>query len=146
MTARVHDLIAHEMEISGLPSHCILLAGFGEGGALALHAGLCYPKPLAGLLSVAGYLACPQRYPQHIHDAQRNTRVLAVHGASDPIVPLPFAKLRYTALQSPESKLPFELRTEWSMGHFVTNTAMMATQGWIQDAFNKAEQAQQKTQ
>lgn len=147
MTQRVHDLIAHEMQITGLPSHCILLAGFGEGGALALHAGLCYSKPLAGVLSVAGYLALPQRYPQHIHDAQRSTRVLAVHGASDTIVPLPFAKHRYAALQQPSGpNLPFDLRTEWSMGHFVTNTAMMATQGWITDAFKKAEQAAQQQQ
>jgi phospholipase/carboxylesterase len=153
MAKRVHELIEHEMRVSKLPAHRILLAGFGEGGALALHAALTFPQRLAGAVSLAGYLPLPHLYPECISPAARGTDaagskkplpVLCVHGNSDFVVPLSFASARYALLR--QAGLSVELRTEWSMGHFLSNSSLMATQGWMTDALNKAQQEEEQQQ
>jgi len=155
MAKRVHELIEHEMRVSKLPAHRILLAGFGEGGALALHAALTFPQRLAGAVSLAGYLPLPHLYPECISPAARGTDaaagankkplpVLCVHGNSDFVVPLSFASARYALLR--QAGLSVELRTEWSMGHFRSNSSLMATQGWMTDALNKAQQEEEQRQ
>lgn len=142
MTARVHELIRHEMEIANLPSSRILLAGFGEGGALALHAALTFPERLAGAVSVAGYLPLPHLYPSVIHPSNARLPVLTVHGNSDVVVPINFAKQRYKHLSG--AGVPCEMRAEWSMGHFVTNSSLMSTHGWMADAFESSEAKEAK--
>jgi predicted peptidase len=117
MTRRVHELLLHELAASTVPSHQILLAGFGQGGALAIHAGLSFPHRLAGVISLAGFVATPDKYPGHVHTAQKSTPVLAIHGNSDFTVPVAFARKRYAVLK--EAKQPFDLKTEWAMGHFL---------------------------
>lgn len=120
MTSRIHALLDAELLASGLPSHRLLLAGFGQGGCLALHAGLTWSKPLAGIVSIAGYLPKPNMYQdatQVATLANKDTPVLAIHGNSDFIVPIAFAKRRYEILK--KSGVKVDLKTEWSMGHFL---------------------------
>ena len=84
-TSPLHSLLDHE--ISLLPSsHHLLLGGFSQGGAMALHAGLSYVQPLAGLASCSGYLLRSDTYPGHIQAGQRATPVLAYHGSEDDMV------------------------------------------------------------
>lgn len=59
---------------AGILPNRILLGGFSQGGALALHAGLTYPEPLAGVMSLSCWL------PRHAHfpDAVKTTTDLLV--------------------------------------------------------------------
>jgi len=141
MSARIHRLIDHELSTSpSLTSRSIILAGFGHGASMALHAGLCYPRPLAGLISIAGYVAMPHLYPSQLHEPQRHTPILVVHGAKDLVIPWTFAEARYQKFET-ETGIKLERRTEKQMGNFISNTALMGTQAWLTDTFEKAAAA-----
>ena len=144
MTSRLHALIDAELESSGgrLSSHNILLAGFGQGAALALHAGMSYSKPLAGIVSIAGYAPRPELYPGHVNPVQVKTPVLAIHGNSDFIIPIAFAKRRYETMR--QAGVRVDLKTEWSMAHFVSNASLMGSQGWMTQALARADEEAKK--
>ncbi len=82
-----------EREISaGIAPQRIILAGFSQGGAMALHTGLRYPKRLGGVLALSTYLPLPDRLVSEAHPANRDTPILLAHGTFDPVVPLTLAE------------------------------------------------------
>lgn len=81
---QVRELLDEEIQL--VESDKIVLAGFGQGGALAVHAGLSYNLPLAGILSFSGYAALPEDYPEHIAPANKGVPVVAVHGNADEVL------------------------------------------------------------
>ena len=72
----------------GLASTRILLAGFSQGGAIAMHTGLRYAKPLAGILALSTYLPLEQAAGKERHEANRNIPIFLAHGSQDPVIPL----------------------------------------------------------
>ncbi|MFQ5653900.1 MAG: alpha/beta hydrolase [Planctomycetota bacterium] len=85
--ALVEDLIAVEKE-RGFDSRQILLAGFSQGGAVALHVGLRHAEPLAGILALSTYLPLEETLEEEATAANRGIPILHCHGAWDPVVPL----------------------------------------------------------
>lgn len=83
----VRALLEREVQ-RGIPSSRIVLAGFSQGGAVALHAGLGHAEPLAGLLVLSAYLPAPERLEAGASEANRRTPVFQAHGLLDPLVPL----------------------------------------------------------
>jgi phospholipase/carboxylesterase len=82
-----------EREISaGIAPQRIILAGFSQGGAMALHTGLRYPQRLGGVLALSTYLPLPDRLVSEAHPANRDTPILLAHGTFDPVVPLTLAE------------------------------------------------------
>lgn len=71
----------------GLPYDRIFLAGFSQGGALALHTGLRYPKRLAGFIGLSCYLPLHMNLANERSDSNLETRLFMAHGAFDPVVP-----------------------------------------------------------
>jgi len=84
--AQVHALVRRENR-RGVPTERIVLAGFSQGGAIALHTGLRYPEPLAGLIGLSTYLPLEWTLEAEAHDANRATPVFMAHGSFDPLVP-----------------------------------------------------------
>jgi phospholipase/carboxylesterase len=84
--ARVKDLIARENE-RGIPSSKIVLAGFSQGGAIALHQGLRHDETLAGILALSTYLVLERTLETEASAANRRTPVFVAHGSLDPMVP-----------------------------------------------------------
>lgn len=81
-----------EREIGrGIPAGRIVLAGFSQGGAIALHTGLRYPQRLAGILVLSAYLPLAASLENERSAASAGTPILQAHGAQDPVVPLPWA-------------------------------------------------------
>ncbi len=78
-------LIAHEVAL-GLPAERIVLAGFSQGCAMALHTGLRLPQRLAGIMALSGYLPLADRLVAERHPANAQTRVFMAHGTQDPVV------------------------------------------------------------
>ncbi len=72
----------------GIPSESIVLAGFSQGGALALYAGLRLERPLAGLIGLSTYLLFSGELESARSAANRETPVFAAHGIYDPVVPI----------------------------------------------------------
>ena len=78
-------LIAHEVA-RGIPADRIVLAGFSQGCAMALHTGLRLPQHLAGIMALSGYLPLADRLAAERHPANTQTPVFMAHGTQDPVV------------------------------------------------------------
>ena len=73
---------------AGVPSERLVLAGFSQGGAITLHAGVRNGQPLAGLLALSTYLPLPEAYAAERNPARKDTPILMCHGQHDPMLPL----------------------------------------------------------
>jgi len=78
-------LIEHEIA-RGIPAQHIVLAGFSQGCAMALHTGLRLPKKLAGIMALSGYLPLAETLPAERSAANAHTPVFMAHGTQDPVV------------------------------------------------------------
>ncbi|HET9679330.1 MAG TPA: alpha/beta fold hydrolase [Gammaproteobacteria bacterium] len=81
---QVEQLIAREKE-RGVASDRIVLAGFSQGGAIALHTGIHHAEPLAGIVGLSTYLHTADSLPV-ARDANRQTPIFMAHGTQDPMV------------------------------------------------------------
>lgn len=81
------DLIKRE-NARGIASDNIVLAGFSQGCAMTLHIGLRYPKKLAGLIGLSGYLPLADRAAPHWQAVNQQTPIFLAHGTQDPVVVL----------------------------------------------------------
>ena len=75
-----------EQRQQGIDSRRIVLAGFSQGGAIALHAGLRYPEPLAGIMGLSTFMPLAETLPQEASEANRQTPVFLAHGDQDPVL------------------------------------------------------------
>jgi phospholipase/carboxylesterase len=80
-------LVDRERE-RGIEASRIVLAGFSQGGAIAVQCALRYPERLAGLIALSTYLLRADTLGNERHQANAGLAVFQGHGASDPIVPL----------------------------------------------------------
>jgi phospholipase/carboxylesterase len=87
----IEALIAHEVA-RGIPARRIVLAGFSQGCAMTLHAGLRHPERLAGLVALSGYLPLADSLAAERHPANFGTPIFMAHGTADPVVVLPRAQ------------------------------------------------------
>jgi phospholipase/carboxylesterase len=83
----VRQLIARENQ-RGIPSERILLAGFSQGGAIALHAALRHRERVLGLVALSTYIVCEDELVADLAPANRGIAVFQGHGLADPIVPI----------------------------------------------------------
>ncbi len=81
------SLISREIK-SGIRPGKIVLAGFSQGGAIALQTALRYPEPLAGALALSTYLPISQTLDKEKSPANRNIPIFMAHGLYDDIIPL----------------------------------------------------------
>jgi phospholipase/carboxylesterase len=84
---RVADCIDHERQLGVAPER-VVLAGFSQGGAVALYAGLRYPERLAGILALSCYLPFPETLAAEKSAANADVPILLCHGRGDPVVPI----------------------------------------------------------
>jgi phospholipase/carboxylesterase len=84
---QINRLIEREGK-RGISTSWIVLAGFSQGGAIALHTGLRYPQKLAGVMGLSTYLPLAPSLPREAAAANKGIRVFMAHGLYDPIVPL----------------------------------------------------------
>lgn len=83
----VEALIDREVE-RGTPRSRIVLAGFSQGGAIALHTGLRQQEPLAGLIALSCYLPLGGAFAREAAPGSAGVPIFLAHGTSDPVVPL----------------------------------------------------------
>jgi phospholipase/carboxylesterase len=88
----VDKLIARERS-RGIAAGKIMLAGFSQGGAVALFVGLRYPEKLAGILALSTYLPLHAALPSEAQAANSNVPIFMAHGTLDTVVPLWLGRL-----------------------------------------------------
>jgi phospholipase/carboxylesterase len=84
---RIAALLAREAR-RGIPPARIALAGFSQGGAMALHAGVRYPERLAGIMALSCSLPLADSVAAEASPANRDVPIFMAHGSHDAVVPL----------------------------------------------------------
>ena len=84
--AQVEALVANEVA-RGVPSEHIVLAGFSQGGAIALSAGLRHSTRLAAIVALSTYLPLADKTTAALAPANRDIPIFMAHGSRDPVVP-----------------------------------------------------------
>ncbi len=123
----INAQIAREIE-RGIPAGRIVLAGFSQGGAMALYAGLRYPERLAGVLALSCYLPLADSLTAEHHPANRDTPILMAHGRYDEIVSLRYGEASRDYLKA--LGYPVEWH-EYPMGHEVNLDEIHAIGVWL---------------
>ena len=89
---QIISLIEQENAL-GIANEHIVLAGFSQGGAIALQTALRYPQALAGLLALSTYLTLHDSLEKEASSKNQNIPLMMAHGEYDPVVPFELAKL-----------------------------------------------------
>ena len=112
----------------GIRSEKIIIAGFSQGGTIALHAGLRYPAQLGGLLVLSAYLSLPER----LHEADvanKNSPILMLHGTYDQVIPVNAGKQSCNYLKQAGYKIDWK---EYPMEHSVCFEEVRDIGQWLQ--------------
>ena len=83
--AQVEALIEREVS-RGIAERNIVLAGFSQGGAIALHAGLRHATRLAGIMALSTYVPLADLVPAETAGKPRDLPVFMAHGTEDPVI------------------------------------------------------------
>jgi phospholipase/carboxylesterase len=102
----VAKLIAAE-KAKGIPSQRIVVAGFSQGGAIALQTALRYGERLAGILALSTYLPLPANLKNERSEANLDLPIFMAHGSHDNVIPLARAE------QSRKMLVDSGYRVEW---------------------------------
>jgi phospholipase/carboxylesterase len=97
--ARVEELVARE-KARGIPARRLVLAGFSQGGAIALHTGLRHPERLAGVMALSTFLPLASTVKTEAHAANRDVPIFYAHGLYDPLIPIQRAARSRALLES----------------------------------------------
>lgn len=111
----IEALIAYANTL-GIPTHRIALAGFSQGGAVALHTALRHKHTLAGVLALSTYLPLKQALPAQKSVENQSTPIFMAHGNADEVIRIE------TALSSRQQLLDSGYAVDWheySMAHSV---------------------------
>jgi phospholipase/carboxylesterase len=100
----------------GIASDKIVLAGFSQGGAIALHSATRYPKKLAGVLALSTYLPLNSTLASEAHAANLATPIFMAHGRADDIISLDRAMASRSTLQACGFNVQWQ---EYAMAHSV---------------------------
>lgn len=124
----VEDLIQNEID-NGIPAERIIVAGFSQGGMLALETALYYPKPLAGILALSTFLAKPEKV--NTDGAAMNARIpiLMCHGQQDAVLPMAMGESTYASLRSADYRVEW---CDYPMGHEVCMEEIQRISRWLQ--------------
>ena len=97
--AAVTELVDREIE-RGMPAERIVLAGFSQGGAIALHTALRDPRPLAGVLALSTYLPLAATLASERSAANASIPLFMAHGTDDPVLSFELAETSRLALEA----------------------------------------------
>src|SRR5262249_34945263 len=106
----------------------IVLAGFSQGGALALYTGVRYPERLAGIIGLSCYLLLGSCLAAERNEANQNTPIFMAHGTQDPVVSVQLGNDTRQALEA--AGYPVEWHT-YPMPHAVSPEEIDAIATWL---------------
>ena len=129
----VEELIAREVA-RGIRAERVVLAGFSQGGAIALQCGLRYSKRLAGIIALSTYLPLPHTVDKERSLANREIPLFMAHGIEDPIVPLKLAQASCSRLLT--LGYPVEWH-EYQMPHSVCAEEIEMVGRWLRSRIDE---------
>jgi phospholipase/carboxylesterase len=125
--AQLEALIERETA-RGMPSERIVLAGFSQGGAIALYTGMRHAERLAGIMALSTYLIAPDKLATEASAANRGVPIFMVHGTADPVVRFQWGEASKRMLEA--AGYPIEWHT-YRMEHSVCLEEVQAIGAWL---------------
>jgi phospholipase/carboxylesterase len=125
---RIEALIARE-KTRGIPAGRLVLAGFSQGGAMALQTGLRHPERLAGIMALSCFLPLTDTVAAEAAPASRDVPIFMAHGTHDPLIPLARARHAYELLTSLGYRIEWH---EYPIPHSVSPTEIRDISAWLQ--------------
>ena len=129
--AAIDALIDQEIKL-GVTANRIVLAGFSQGGIMALQCGLRHLQTLGGMLVLSGCVVLPEKLEQEKSQANLKTPILMQHGEYDPLVRFDWAKQSFDILKNME--LNVNLQT-YKMEHVICPEQIRSMSKWLQQIF-----------
>jgi phospholipase/carboxylesterase len=114
--AEIEAIIAQKIK-QGIPANRIAIAGFSQGGAIALHTALRYPQQLAGILALSTYLPISAKLATEKNPANQDTPMFMAHGTFDDVITLSTAQRARDILQAQHYQVQWH---EYPMPHSVS--------------------------
>ena len=137
--AQATALIRRERE-RGIAADRIVLAGFSQGGAIALHAALRYPEKLAGLMALSTYLPLGSSLDAEVVDnaaaVNDGIPVFMAHGTFDPVLPMQMGVDSRDLLRDRGFEIEWH---EYPMAHAVCAEEIAHIRQWLLRVFDAAE-------
>ncbi len=129
--SQINALIDQEIN-SGTAADKIILAGFSQGGVIALQCGLRYPKRLAGIMALSTYLPFDENTFKQMSSVQKGLDIFAAHGTHDPVIPFLSWQDYVPKLQAQGFVVDAH---EYPMEHSLCLEEIKAISNWIQKVF-----------
>lgn len=124
----IESLIQAEID-RGIPSERIVIAGFSQGGAIALHTALRFPLRLGGVMALSTYLPLHSKLACEAHAANHNTPIFMAHGIFDDVIGLDMSKASRNVLQNQQYSIRWH---EYAMAHSVCTEEITDIQEFLQ--------------
>ncbi len=124
---QVEALLARENS-RGIADERIVLAGFSQGGVIALHSGLRHSRRLAGILALSCYLPQADTLADEAHAANTDVPIFMAHGRADPVIPYDLGKRSAKLLQAQGYPLQWH---GYATAHSVCLEELEDIGGWL---------------
>lgn len=128
---QIEELLEREYS-RGVASDKIVLAGFSQGGAIALQTGLRHAKPLGGIMALSTYLTLADSLAAESSAVNKNIPILMVHGSEDPIIPLALAEQSRDTLKQNGYSVRWH---DYPMPHSVCMEEIEVISAWLVDRY-----------
>ncbi len=125
----VQALVESQIE-AGIDSKKIVVAGFSQGGAIALHAGTRCPHQLAGIMGLSCYLLDKDNHTKERRAINQQTPIWMAHGEYDPMVPYQLGKSGAQFLSDQGHHVTF---VSYPIGHEVSMPEITALSRWLSE-------------
>jgi phospholipase/carboxylesterase len=125
--ALITELIRRE-NARGIATERIVLAGFSQGGAMALYSGTRYPERLAGIIGLSCYQLLAGRFAAERDPANQATPIFLAHGTEDPVVPPVLGEAACRQLQAAGYTVEWHA---YSMPHSVCPQEVADIAAWL---------------
>lgn len=126
-SALLKELIETEIQ-RGIPSQRIILAGFSQGGAIALNTGLKFEQPLAGIMALSCYLPLADQLSTSLSEANKNIAIFMGHGLQDEIINFNTGVASRIQLQNMNIAVQWH---DYVMGHSVCPDEIAHIRDWL---------------
>jgi phospholipase/carboxylesterase len=132
MQHAIEALIDRE-QARGVEASRIVLAGFSQGGAMALHVAHRFGATLAGLMALSTYIVDDDTWDEQAHPANAQTPALCCHGTHDEVVPYAAGRQAFERLVDRSRDVRWET---FPMGHAVCDAQLEVIGAWLRSRFH----------
>ena len=128
----INKLIEQEIAEGVCPKN-IILAGFSQGGAIALYTGLRYSKLLGGILALSTYLPLADKFSEEANKANQDVPIFMAHGNADLVLPFIFGYQTFQRLKQLNYLIEWH---DYPIGHQISLEETKTIGKWLTNRFS----------